>query len=301
MFGRASNETGTTFGVHGLSNSANGRGVFGEADHPTGFNIGVRGLSTSQGGLGVVGEVTATTGFNEGVRGRTHSTSGRGVNGWAGASTGTTYGVFGQSTSSTGRGVYGLANTSGGTNFGVLGQTGSSTGWGVYSVGNMGASGTKSFVIDHPFDPENKYLRHYSAEGPEPQNIYNGTITLDGRGEAWVELPDYFAAINRDPRYMLTPIGGAMPNLHVAEEIDLEQDHNRFRVAGGQPGLKVSWEVKAVRDDLYVRTHGAPVEVAKPESLRGTYQHPELYGQPPERGEGYIDTRESPQVDPDRW
>lgn len=70
-------------------------------------------------------------------------------------------------------------------------------------------------------------------------------------------MPHYFAAINRDPRYTLTPIGGAMPGLHVAEEIDMRQDPVRFRVAGGRPGLKVSREVKAVRDDPFVRTHGA--------------------------------------------
>ncbi len=47
-----------------------------------------------------------------------------------------------------------------------------------------------------------------------------GKATLDGTGEAMVELPHYFAKINKDPRYTLTAVGAPMPMLHVAEEID---------------------------------------------------------------------------------
>ena len=36
----------------------------------------------------------------------------------------------------------------------------------------MAGSGVKAFRIDHPLDPENKYLLHYCAEGPEPLNVY---------------------------------------------------------------------------------------------------------------------------------
>jgi len=42
-------------------------------------------------------------------------------------------------------------------------------------------------------------------------NIYNGNATLDADGEASVELPDYFDALNRDLRYQLTPIGAFTP------------------------------------------------------------------------------------------
>jgi hypothetical protein len=50
--------------------------------------------------------------------------------------------------------------------------------------------------------------------------------------------PDYFEALNRDPSYHLTAIGAPMPNLHVAVEIQ----GNRFKIAGGVPGKKVSWK-----------------------------------------------------------
>ena len=71
-------------------------------------------------------------------------------------------------------------------------------------------------------------------------------------------------------------MGGPAPNLYIGEVI---QD-NVFRIAGGEAGVKVSWTVTATRNDAYVRTYGAPVEVDKPERHRGKYLHPELYGQP---------------------
>ena len=64
--------------------------------------------------------------------------------------------------------------------------------------------------------------------------------------------------------------------------------------AGGVPGAKVSWEVKAVRNDLRMRLHGAPVEVEKQDLERGTYQHTELYGQPAEMGINYRAEHERP-------
>jgi hypothetical protein len=143
----------------------------------------------------------------------------------------------------------------------------------------MGASGLKSFRIDHPLRPETHYLLHYCTEAPEPLNAYSGVAALDARGEAWIELPDYFDAINRDPRYTLTPIGAPMPNLHVAVEVQ----GNRFKIAGGAPGKRVSWRIEAVRNDPYVQRRGFQAEREKPREHIGKYLHPELYGQPKER------------------
>ena len=69
-------------------------------------------------------------------------------------------------------------------------------------------------------------------------NIYNGNVMLDENGEAVVELPEWFEALNRDFRYQLTCIGGFSP-VYVASEIA----DNRFKIAGGKQGLKVSWQV----------------------------------------------------------
>jgi hypothetical protein len=151
----------------------------------------------------------------------------------------------------------------------------------VHVLGEFTA-GNKRFLIDHPLDPENYYLVHHCPESAEPHVYYSGTVVLDASGEAWVQLPHYFEAIARDPRYTLTPVGAPMPNLHVAVEIQ----GNRFKIAGGVPGKRVSWRVEAIRNDPYMRYHGYQDEVPKPEEERGTYLHPELYGQPMERSVG---------------
>lgn len=194
------------------------------------------------------------------------------------------YGTY-STTGWSGAGVFGHALSDTAFNYGVQGSTENSAGgYGVYALGRLGASGTKTFRIDHPDDPAHKYLLHYSHEGPEPQNVYNGVVTLDESGQARVALPGYFADINRDPRYTLTALRAPMPLLHVAVEVDLEAPASEFLVAGGVPGGRVSWEVKAIRNDPWVAAYGAPVVVEKQEPEKGTYQHPELYGQPEELG-----------------
>jgi len=203
------------------------------------------------------------------------------------AQSGEAFGVLGNTWSSAGRGVTGCAYALTGTTYGVYGRSDSPSGYAVYAQGRFAATGTKSFQIDHPLNPENAVLNHYSAEGPEPYNLYRGTVVLDARGEAWVQLPDYFEAINRDPSYHLTPVGAPMPNLHVAVEIQ----GNRFQIAGGVPGKKVSWEVKAIRHDRWVQEYGYQTVQPKPAEWRGRFLHPELYGQPKELGIHYAPER----------
>jgi hypothetical protein len=57
--------------------------------------------------------------------------------------------------------------------------------------------------------------------------------------------------------------------------------------------MKVSWQVTGVRQDAYAKAHPLEVEVDKPESERGYYIHPELYGQPKEKG---IEWAHNPQL-----
>jgi hypothetical protein len=143
--------------------------------------------------------------------------------------------------------------------------------------------GSLAFKIDHPLDPGNKYLYHSGVESPDMMNIYNGNITLDDKGEAWITLPDWFEALNRDFRYQLTPIGGPGPNLYIAQEIR----DNRFQIAGGTPGMRVSWQVTGIRHDPYAEANRIPVEEEKPAEERGVYLHPTAYGQPETMGLAY--------------
>ena len=136
--------------------------------------------------------------------------------------------------------------------------------------GNLSkASG--SFKIDHPLDPTNKYLYHSFVESPDMMNIYNRNVTLDVDGKATIELPDWFGALNKDFRYQLTPIGASGPDLYVAEEVS----NNLFKIAGGKPGMKVSWQVTGVRHDAYANDHRVVVEEEKTAEARGTYLYPE--------------------------
>ncbi len=298
VLGLATATTGTTYGVIGQSNSTVGTGVYGLATASTGVTYGVYGRSFSTTGRGVYGEAIATTGTTYGVIGQSFSAVGTGVYGLATASTGVTYGVYGRSFSTTGRGVYGEAIATTGTTYGVIGQSNSTAGYGVYSVGRFAASGTKSFQIDHPLRPETHYLNHFCAEAPEPLNAYSGNVVTDAQGYATVRLPDYFEAINRDFRYQLTVIDSS--DDFVLAKVVREIQNNRFVIRTNKPFVKVSWEVKAVRNDRWVQEYGYQTEQEKEDEIKGKYLHPELYGQPKERGIHYHPEPERPEAEPTR-
>jgi hypothetical protein len=176
--------------------------------------------------------------------------------------------------------VFGYMDRTGasiGTNWavGVFGQNpyAGTNDWAVYANGRMGASGTKSFMIDHPLDPENKYLLHYSAEGPEPYNLYRGVVTTDASGRAVVHLPDYFEAANKEFSYYLQPIG-TFAQVIVEEEVR----NNEFVIRTDKPNVKVSWMVLATRNDPYVRYFWKPTVIEKSPEQRGKYLIPQVYG-----------------------
>jgi hypothetical protein len=110
-------------------------------------------------------------------------------------------------------------------------------------------------------------------------NIYNGIVRLDAGGAAIVDLPEWFEALNKDFRYLLTPIGAPMPGLYIAEKVS----GARFRIAGGQAGFEVSWQVTGVRQDAYANKYRIPVEEDKPERERGYYLRPEVFNQTEEK------------------
>ena len=131
--------------------------------------------------------------------------------------------------------------------------------------------GGGGFKIDHPTDPDNRYLYHAFVESPDMMNVYNGNVRLDKNGEAIVKLPDYFETLNKDFRYQLTSIGGPAPNLHIAQKIS----NNTFKISGGKSKLDVSWQVTGVRNDAYAKAHKITTEVKKEPENRGKYLHPQ--------------------------
>jgi len=265
----------TGIGVHGRSEfvgvkgfiqpPANGFGVWGQSDNGT----GVWGSSNDR--TGVLGSCSNGTG----VHGASSSIGSSGVSGYSSRGTG----VVGRSDNSVG--VWATC-TSEEQGFGVFAE-GQTAGTFVGPVGVFGDltvfNGNKPFKIDHPLDPQNKYLLHNAVEAPERKNVYDGVARLDKDGATWVELPEWFEALNGDFRYQLTAVGGAAPNLHVAEEVS----ENRFKIAGGQEGMRICWQLTGTRKDPWAAANPFEVEQEKPEEERGRYLDPSLYGAPEEQ------------------
>jgi hypothetical protein len=67
------------------------------------------------------------------------------------------------------------------------------------------ASGSKTFVIDHPTDA-NKYLVHSCLEGPEAGVYYRGKGVIDNGKSTVITLPSYASNLAYDFSIQLTPI-----------------------------------------------------------------------------------------------
>jgi hypothetical protein len=144
--------------------------------------------------------------------------------------------------------------------------------------GDINAIGTKHFKIDHPLDPENKYLYHASIESSEVLNLYSGNVTSNENGEAEVTLPKWFEAINKDLRYQLTVVG-TFAQAIIAQKVK----DNRFVIKTNLPNVEVSWQVTGVRSDPVMRQRPFKAEEDKAAADRGYYLSPEAYGQPAEK------------------
>lgn len=274
-------EAGSTHGAVEGWNTGTGAGVWGgNSAGPVGYlgnnTHGVWGSTTKSAGYGAYGENTS-----------------RGTKGYLAGE----YGVEGENANYKGRlayldgGAEGVYRPNG--NYGYLGFATSGLRARGYSgpagyfhgdvqVTGSVSKGSGSFKIDHPIEPEQKYLYHSFVESPDMMNVYNGNAVMDEAGEAWVEMPDWFEALNRDFRYQLTCIGGFAP-VYIAEKLT----SNRFKIAGGRPGIEVSWQVTGIRQDRFANANRIPVEEVKPPEEQGLYLHPEVWDKPEELGVSY--------------
>lgn len=274
--------TGFTYGGQFHASSSAGRAVYARSNATTGTTYGALIENLSANGFGVHVHNQATTGPNQAGYFQADSPQAHGVSAFLTSATGSGYALYGRSEGISGVGVYGLAQHGSGFTFGVFGRAQSPNGYGLYSVGNFAATGGKSFQMDHPLMPETHFLNHYCTEGAEPLNVYSGNVVTDEKGLAVVQLPDYFAEINRDVRYQLTCVG------QFAQAIVKEKVvGHRFVIQTDKPNVEVSWRVEGVRNDRWMREHGFQAEKEKPEELKGRYLHPEFYGQPAEQRIGY--------------
>jgi len=211
---------------------------------------GSKDLTVTLGGIGFTHQAflsqtssTATSNLSSAVLGYSANSTfeNHGLHAFARGPGGSSYnvGVYASGTSattSTGNsyGVYGAAS-GGANNYGIYGiETG--TGYAGYFAGSLHVTGTLSkgagtFLIDHPLDPENKYLYHSFVESPDMMNIYNGNVVTDANGDARVTMPSYFEALNKDFRYQLTVLG-TFAQAIIKDEIK----GNSFTIKTDKPG-----------------------------------------------------------------
>jgi hypothetical protein len=62
--------------------------------------------------------------------------------------------------------------------------------------------------------------------------------------------------------------------------VEQEIEGNRFVIRTNLANVKVSWQVTGIRQDPWADAHRLPVEEDKPGVERGSYLHPDVYGQP---------------------
>lgn len=278
---------GVSYGVISVASSSgsigtyslgNGYGVYG-----SGNTYGVYGSGSTYGVYGGGSTGVYGSGSTEGITGTTSNVNGNAVHG-----TGGMYGVHGDNARTAGvRGdsnyvgvwaqapsyaLYAESPATSGQNYAIFAKSNADSCYAVFAQGNAHVNGTLSkaagsFKIDHPLHPDTKWLSHSFVESPDMMNVYNGNVTLDGAGKATVKLPDYFGALNHEFRYQLTCIG-AHASVYVAATVT----DNAFSIAGGTPGLEVSWQVTGIRQDAYAKEHPIVVEVEKRKENLGTRQ-----------------------------
>jgi hypothetical protein len=169
------------------------------------------------------------------------------------------HGVYAQ-TSGSGRAIYGQ-------NAGI-GFAGYFTG-DVHVAGNLSASGTKPFRIDHPLDPENKFLFHTAIESPEIRNTYYGqAVTSDG--SIVIDLPRWWSDLNgvnkAEYNYTLTSIG-KYSRLFISKEIE----NNQFEVSTIDSDCTFSWQISAIRHDHNAENCGYQIEKEKTQEEKEEY------------------------------
>jgi len=129
------------------------------------------------------------------------------------------------------------------------------------TVGGMFSAAAKAFKIDHPLDPENKFLVHNSIESNERINMYSGNITTNDQGYATVQLADYMSALNRDFKYQLTIVDRSFTQAVIWEPMN--EENNSFVIKTNTPNVQVSWQVTGTRQDAWAKENPMQVEVDK--------------------------------------
>jgi hypothetical protein len=114
----------------------------------------------------------------------------------------------------------------------------------------------KSFIIDHPVNPE-KYLVHVCLEGPEAGVYYRGTNEIINDSFTVVKLPDYVESFARELTSHVTPIYNEESDNSFLRVSEVK--NNQFKVYGNNG--KFNWIVYGKRNDIVVEPLKLDVQV----------------------------------------
>ena len=290
-------------GVRGFATSLTGNnsGVYGKAVSPTGFGGYFHGRLAATGDTAIGHDYpttradirgSSTTGENK--KGVLRVINGIEVPGFGGRRQATYSEAFGTGSA---MGITAIAKSTDGSSFGVEAHARGeqSTNYGVYATAFGGATnyagyfggllyatsasaGVKSFLIDHPLDPENKFLEHSSIESDERMNVYRGVAVTNGTGYATITVPAWFSALNEDIQYQLTVIDTADRDSFTLTKVVQELTQDKFKIRTSTPSTKVNWVISGRRKDATSKAHPLRVEREKAAHERGLYLDPEAFG-----------------------
>jgi hypothetical protein len=266
VYGQNNGTGGSGIGVYGAQNgfgwgvygtTPSGSGVYGYSTSgygvQAGSNSGTGVYASSTGGVGVDGHsstnnaVQGTSGSGIGVQGASNSNTGV-----QGAST-SGYGIYGSSpnnyavvgVTTSGNGVYGQVSTA--NQAGIVGRQEASGGnWAIYGFGNIGATGTKSAVVEA--SDGNGHMTLYCVESPECWFEDFGAGRLQG-GAVTVNVdPEFAQTIKTDAYHVFVQAEGDCNGMIVTAKTA-----SAFTVkeaGGGTSSAAFSYRIVARRRDV---------------------------------------------------
>jgi len=127
----------------------------------------------------------------------------------------------------------------------------------VYNLQTISDLNNKTFVIDHPVDP-NKYLVHACLEGPEAGVYYRGEDIVTNGKNVRINLPNYVDKLATNFTVQITPIYDDETNIQKVYTTS-RVTNNTFTVHG--PSGSFYWHVYGERSKITTEPYKHEVEV----------------------------------------
>jgi len=141
-------------------------------------------------------------------------------------------------------------------NTGPTGPTGMMGHIGPSRRGDTGPPGSKTFIVDHPDDPVNKYLVHSCLEGPEAGVFYRGSGEITNNKSVVICLPAYVKKLSLDVTISVSPIYDGRLKMYNFTELE----GNSFTVYGENG--RFNWIAIGKRNDILIEPEKEQVNLS---------------------------------------